>query len=214
MYYFLVLFVIFLICQVLLGDELGLGTTISYGTNQEYSAECNNLAQYLVHENALDDLIDLLSYDRKSILIEDANGWSPLHEAANIGDPLMISFLVENGVNALARTKEGHTARQILEASRPTSISANHDNFVASSFKLSETILEKAENGKGLDNHIINMKAIHSSDEVILQFPGLANALVFYELGKLLEDLIILNPDVIDEIDENGWTPLQQEMAT
>ena len=161
-----------------------------------------------MHENQLDDLIDLLSYDRELVLTEDVNGWTPLHEAGRHGNPLMVYFLVANGVDVLAKTDKGYTALEIVERSRPESVTADDD--VVKMFKLSKIILEKALKGKGLNDQIINKEAINKSGEVTLDMPGLANALTFYELGDELEELCYLKEDVIDESDKNGWTPLME----
>jgi len=173
------------------------------------SAECNNLAQYLVHENQLSDLIDLLSYNRDLVLTEDVKGWTPLHEAARHGNPLMVSFLIANGVDALAKTKEGYTALDVLRGSRPRMPAADNDNVIKR-FKLSEIILKNAERGNGLNGNALNKEAIDHSNEVILTMPVLTNGLVFYGLQNELEELYYLHPDVIDESDENGWTPLHE----
>jgi len=188
----------------------GCGSSDSNKSNHEESdsSQCNNLAQYLVHENQLDDLIDLLSYDRELVLTEDVNGWTPLHEAARHGNPLMVYFLVVNGVDALAKTDKGHTALEIARASIPQSVPDDDD--VVINFKLSRTILEKAVKGKGLNDQIINKEAILESGEVIRDMPGLASALALFELVDQLGDLCDLNPSVIEDSDKNGWTPLHE----
>lgn len=193
------------------------GESSSDLTNQKEvasSAECNNLAQYLVHENQLSDIIDLLSYNRKLVLTQDVKGWTPLHEAAmHGGNPLMISFLIANGVDALTKTKAGYTALDLLRGSRPR-VSASDNDHAVNIFKLSEIILKNAEKGKGLDGNDIDKEAIDHSNEAILTMPVLANGLVFYGLKNELEELYYLNPEVIDESDENGWTPLHESART
>lgn len=208
LYLFLIIYFFTFMGQVVVA---GCGSLVPSKSNQEeitYSSQCNNLAQYLVHENQLDDLIDLLSYDRELVLTEDVNGWTPLHEAGRHGNPLMVYFLVANGVDVLAKTDKGYTALEIVERSRPESVTADDD--VVKMFKLSKIILEKALKGKGLNDQIINKEAINKSGEVTLDMPGLANALTFYELGDELEELCYLKEDVIDESDINGWTPLHE----
>jgi len=208
LYLFLIIYFFTFMGQVVVAS---CGSSVPSKSNQEeitYSSQCNNLAQYLVHENQLDGLIDLLSYDRELVLTEDVNGWTPLHESARKGNPLMVYFLVANGVDVLAKTDEGYTALEIVERSRPESVTADDD--VVKMFKLSKIILEKALKGKGLNDQIINKEAINKSGEVTLDMPGLANALTFYELGDELEELCYLKEDVIDESDKNGWTPLHE----
>lgn len=208
LYLFLIIYFFTFMGQVVVAS---CGSLVPSKSNQEeitYSSQCNNLAQYLVHENQLDDLIDLLSYDRELVLTEDVNGWTPLHEAGRHGNPLMVYFLVANGVDVLAKTDKGYTALEIVERSRPESVTADDD--VVKMFKLSKIILEKALKGKGLNDQIINKEAINKSGEVTLDMPGLANALTFYELGDELEELCYLKEDVIDESDKNGWTPLHE----
>lgn len=179
-----------------------------------YSAECNNLAQYLVNKNQLSaDLIDLLFYNRELILKEDANGWTPLHEAARHGNPSMVSILIANGVDALAKTKAGCTALDVSRASRPK-VLTDDDGHVVRRFKLSEKILKMAEKGKGLDGKTINKEAIGRSTEVMLTMPVLANGLAFYGLKDELEELYSLNPELMDEYDENGWTILHEAART
>ena len=129
---------------------------------------------------------------------------TPLHEAANSGNPLMIYFLIVNGVDPLELTNQGHSAPEILRSSRPK-VSADESNHVLRGFELSQTILEKAEKGKDLDNKIINIDAIQQSKEIMFNMPGLANALAFYELDDTLEELFYLNENIINETDEHGW---------
>ena len=129
---------------------------------------------------------------------------TPLHEAANSGNPLMIYFLIVDGVDPLDLTKQGHSASEILRSSRPK-VSADENNHVLRGFELSQTILEKAEKGKDLDNKIIDKDAIRQSKEVMFNMPGLANALAFYELDDILEELFYLNEDIVNEADEHGW---------
>lgn len=129
------------------------------------------MAHYLVQENQFDDLSDLLSYNRELVLTKDTNGWTPLHEAARNGNPLMIYFLIANGVDPLGLTDQGHTALGILRASRPKA-SADNDNDAVKGLDLSQTILEKAEKGKDLNNQIIDEDAIKESKGVQVNMPS------------------------------------------
>lgn len=116
----------------------------------------------------------------------------------------MTYFLIVNGIDPRTKTKKNHTALDILQSHRPA-VSANKDNFVMKSFTLTEIILERAEKGKGLNGHAINEESIRQSNDVILNMPGLANALVMYDLEDELHDLYYLNRSIIDESDDNGW---------
>ena len=123
--------------------------------------------------------------------------------ASIVGTQLMISLLIENGVDPLAKSNAGHTALEVLKASRQTWI-VHEESDIAKRFQLSQSILEKRE----LNDHIINKKAINRSH--LLEMPGLASGLVFYGLKNDLEELYYLNPNAIDESDDRGWTPLHE----
>lgn len=162
-----------------------------------------------MRENHIIDLIDLLKYDRDLLLTEDPNGWTPLHEAARHGNPLMVYFLIDNGADPLTKTTAGNTALSILHSFRPKEM-VDDSHYIVKGYKLSQTILEKAEKGKKINGDIIDKEEIGQSNEIVVKMKGLANALVYYELQHELEELYHLNPDIIDETDEHGWTPLHE----
>jgi len=208
-YQYQIIFIVLCFTNQLLINGCGTSASASILEDEVAYNSCNNLAQYLVHENQLGDLIDLLTYDRESVITQDENGWTPLHEAAKNGNPLMVSLLVENGVDPLAKTQEGHLALDILRASWQT-MRVPNDSNVAKRFEISHSILEKADNGKELNDHIIDREAINKSHEVILHIPALAMALVFYGLKNELEELYTVNPDVINDTDDRGWSPIHE----
>lgn len=204
-----IIFVVLCFTHQLLINGCGTAASTSSLEDEVAYSSCNNLAQYLVHENQLGDLLDLLAYDRELVLTQDENGWTPLHEAAKNGNPLMVSLLVENGVDPLAKTKNGHTALEILKASRQIMYLPEHSHL-ANRYELSQAILEKADNGHELNDHVINREAINKSHEVILKIPALAMALVFYDLKSELEELYNIDSDVINDADDRGWSPVHE----
>lgn len=167
-------------------------------------------AHFYAKGNDFEGLIDLADENKNLLFAADANGWTPLHEAARNQDVLVVNFLVENGADPLAKNSNGDSPRDVLNKE----ILHEEDEFLRAAYLLVDVILKLAEKGRGLDDHVIDREALNSDPHVIEDTPGLANALVSYGLLDTLESLFLVNDDAIYEADRNGWTPLHEAART
>lgn len=171
--------------------------------------DSNNVGHYFVQVNALEEMITLLMNERELAFAVDRNRWTPLHEAARSANVLMIALLVENGADALAKTVDCLTPRDVLLSLLPE-VLAEHNNYSANSYTLAELILRQAEEGKGLNGHVINKESLCYSKDAIVNFPGLAKRLTEDNLKETLEEYFYINGGIIEETDDNRWTLLHE----
>jgi len=178
--------------------------------------ETDTRAHELAQVDDVDELIDLISDDNRHLLFaEDENKWTPLHESARQGNVISMSFLIENGADPLAKNIDGKIPREllfdpvVLEEQREEETDDINDKY-----KLSEVILDYAEKGQALDGYEIDREELNETDDVVVDFHNLANALVHFGLRWTLQDLYMLDDSVLEDSDENGWTPLHEAMRT
>lgn len=205
----------FILCYQALGDEIENQATPSEDpanaldkvpSPSDPNAKGSTLAHDFAQQDQLFELIDLAEDNRELLNVKDANGWTPLHEAARNGHVLIVSFLVENGADVFAKTDEGEAARDLIHDEDVLLV--EDGDSINERYNLVQTILLLAEGGQGLDGHAIKKKK--PTDEFVLEFPGLPHALVQLQLLSELEDLYFLNDDIVHENDANGWTPLHE----
>jgi len=205
----------FILCYKALGDEIENQATPSEDpinildkvpSPSDPNAKGSTLAHDFAQQDQVFELIDLAEDNRELLNAKDANGWTPLHEAARNGHVLMVSFLLENGADVFAKTDEGEAARDLIH-DKDVLLVEDGDS-INERYKLVQTILLWAEGGQGLDGHTIKKKK--ATDELVLEFPGLPHALVQLQLLSVLEDLYFLNDDTMHENDAHGWTPLHE----
>lgn len=199
------IFILSLLLILIVTEECGSAKPNGEGKDD---IQCNP-ANYYVQDDDCFKILELISIDRGLIFKADNNGWAPLHEASRIGNPVIISLLVENGADALAKTKDGYSPREILLSSRPE-ILAEDDDTTVKTFKLSEMILINAEKGMGLFGFVIDKEEINRSKYPVTDFPGLAHTLVQYDLIGTLEELIFINEEVMLASDNNGFSLLHE----
>jgi len=92
------------------------GQTIAHdNTNKPKTTDGNNAAHAAAARGDLMTLKILEKQDRSSILRKDANGWTPLFEAARSGKLEILKFLIYHGQDVFQLNKNGNTAYEIAE---------------------------------------------------------------------------------------------------
>lgn len=166
----------------------------------EVKHDCN-LACYFVQTNDFDSVVDLLKNNKELAYIANKDGWTPLHEAAEAENILMMTLFLENGADALAKNIDSKTPRDILLLSRPEGPSVK-------SFDFAESILRDAEEGKGMHGDFIEKKTLRQSFKIVSKFPKLARRLVQFGLKETLQELFYIDESIIHQLDDFGWTLL------
>jgi len=200
-----------ILCRQALSFEISEDTFSGHGEMEpevprESNAEGSTLAHDFAQNNQIFELIDIITDDRELLNVKDINGWTPLHEAARNGNVVVVSFLVENGADVLAKTVDGDTARDLLHDEAV--LSEQEDDAIKERYNLVQTILMHAEDGQGIDGHTIKKKK--STDDIVTHFGGLSFALVQLQLLPELNTLRDLHEDIAHEYDAKGWTTLHE----